>query len=35
MDDERAVVAEWGYLTAPDEVWDLAVHEAEVALRSR
>jgi hypothetical protein len=30
MDDERAVVAERGLLTVPDEVWQLAVRRAEV-----
>jgi putative transposase len=33
MDDERAVVAERGLLTVPDEVWDLAVRRAEVIER--
>jgi putative transposase len=33
MDDERAVVAERGLLTVPDEVWDLAVRRAEAIER--
>ena len=33
MDDERAVVAERGLLTVPDEVWNLAVRRAEVIKR--